>query len=45
MKEREYPGWVYVDESAVQAPGALEYWVGLARAYNRTLAPKAIKPK
>jgi TfoX/Sxy family transcriptional regulator of competence genes len=35
MKGREYHGYVHVDAEAVKTKRALDYWVGLALAYNR----------
>jgi len=38
MRGREMRGWVYVDAQALRAKGALDYWVGLASAYNKAIA-------
>jgi len=38
MKDREYRGYVYVEESAVRTRRDLDYWIGLALAFNRKAA-------
>lgn len=37
MKEREYPGYVYVDAGALNTKSALQYWIDLALDYNKVL--------
>jgi TfoX/Sxy family transcriptional regulator of competence genes len=38
MKDREYRGYVYVDEAAVKNRRDLDYWIGLALTFNRKAA-------
>ncbi|HKP97806.1 MAG TPA: TfoX/Sxy family protein [Fibrobacteria bacterium] len=44
MKGREYQGFVYVDESALKTRKALDYWVGLALAFNDRAKASRKKP-
>ena len=37
MKGRAYRGYVYVDAEALGTDSDLEYWVGLALDYNKTV--------
>jgi TfoX/Sxy family transcriptional regulator of competence genes len=43
MKGRQYPGYVFVESSAVATKAALDFWIDLSLEYNVTL-PVA-KPK
>lgn len=43
MKGREYRGYVHVDANAVSAESELNYWIGLALAYNKTAKASAKK--
>lgn len=43
MKGREYRGYVHVDANAVRAESELNYWIGLALAYNKTAKASAKK--
>jgi hypothetical protein len=35
MKGREYRGFVHVDHAGMQTKRQLDYWVGLALAFNK----------
>ena|SRR5438876_12360276 len=43
MKEREYKGYVYVNEEAIKSKKDLDYWIGLALDFNKRA--KASKPR
>lgn len=44
MKEREYKGYVYVNENNIKTKKDLDYWVGLALDFNKR-AKTSKKPK
>lgn len=35
MKDREYKGWIYVNENSIKTKKDLNYWVGLALDFNK----------
>ncbi|MCW9705527.1 TfoX/Sxy family protein [Fodinibius salsisoli] len=37
MREREYKGWVYVNEENIQSEADFNYWIDLALDYNKKL--------